>query len=252
MLSKILLINLFTMKMVFSQTVYSSTPICTISPTPVSPAQGYPSKLSPAAASSTASTTLTSAVPVTFPTTLVAKSGIPASAIPSSVSTSKVPALSLPASPSAEAKAYFLPGPISDPRVTILSDVQSLGAKPKVSITDPSIIELNRATDPGFIEVIGKFCDPQNTMLHDINKPVLPAVKENTVSPVKRLTMACSDNEPILGAESLSRLQNQQVVCPGLSKIDLVLVSPAVVEGKINSPIEYEGLLDGFFTYLEK
>lgn len=240
--------------MVLSQAVYGSKATLPILPTAVSPGQGCPINLSPAPISSSASTTLSSVLPVTSSTsTLMTTSGIPASIAPSGVSASCLPALSLPASPPAEAKAYFLPGPIPDPKVTILTDLSSsLGGKPKVSITDPSLIELNRATDPGFIEVIGKFCDPLNTKIHgDINKPVLPAVKENTVSPVKRLTMACSDKESILNAESLSQLQNQQLLCPGISKIDLVLITPAVVEGKINNPIEYEGLLDGFFTYLE-
>ncbi|XP_063544499.1 uncharacterized protein LOC134752740 [Cydia strobilella] len=235
MLPRKVLALLFISKMALSQSVYpttaisySSSAVPTIQTLPVSPTVGaVPATVSPIPATVTAlpmskQPATVTAMPVTGSSAIVSpvtsSPGVKVTTMPAS--TSKSPTVSLtsmshvsspsisPAMKLTEPKAHFLPTSIPNPKVTILP-----------------------------------YDTPAAAESSCLNDPVKVNIKHNgPASPVKRITMACTDD---------FILPDEDPLCLDITKIPPPIPLPKKVnKGNLNNPIDFEGLMDGFMSCL--
>ncbi|XP_048002335.1 mucin-2-like [Leguminivora glycinivorella] len=232
MLQRKVLALLLVTKMAVSQSIYPTTAVSystssvpTIQTLPVSPTavNPIPATVSPVPATVTAipatgspakvTTLPMSAQPATVTAMPVGSSAAPATS-GVKVTTMHSSSMSSPVSSSilTEPKAHFLPTPIPDPKVTILPHDTPI---PPIAATAPPASSSN--------------------MGH------LKNIKEKgPASPVKRISMACTED---------FSLPNEDL-CPGFPLKDLKPPTAKSNKGNLSNPIDFEGLIDGFFSCL--
>ncbi|XP_061726883.1 mucin-2-like [Cydia pomonella] len=223
MLLRKVLALLFISKMAVSQSLYPTTAV-SYSTNAVPTIQTLPVSPTLSSVPATVTNVPMPTQPATFSTMpvspITSSSGVKVTTMPASTLSSMSPSLSSmssvsspstsPASKITEPKARFLPASIPDPKVTILPHDT-----------------------------------PTTRDISCLNDPYLLNIKNNgSPSPVKRITMACTDD---------FILPDEDPLCLGITKNNFKPPTPLSKKGNkgnLNNPIDFEGLMDGFMSCL--